>query len=413
MRIFYDIFMHTLKIPLKNIWRNRRRTFLTMAGITVATLCLILFGGYIRVMETGMMENAIAKEFGHFQIARTGYFDADSTSSSHLIPKEEFRLIEDTLYKMEDVDYVNLRLHLAGIIGHIEASTVFFGICGQPETEIFMSPSVIKGEPISATDPGGIIIGAGMAQKLDVDVGSNLLLFFSSDSGAQEAINVNVRGLYKGILKEQENMMIHIPIESAWDLMLERKVHRILVFLEKKDDLLPAMEQVKAVIAGHNLALEVKPWHELAVYYQQIIGMFTGMLLVIALIFGIIVVFNISNTMYMVMNERTREIGTLRAIGKGRFEIMRLMMLEGLFMGIIGVTIGIVLALVLIPSLNSLQLTLPPGPGQDEPIPIHIMVDLIVIMLVGIGTVGVTLWASILPAFKATRLNIVDALRYV
>jgi putative ABC transport system permease protein len=173
------------------------------------------------------------------------------------------------------------------------------------------------------------------------------------------------------------------------------------------------MEQVNAFIAEHNLALEVKSWDQLAVYYKQIIAMFTGILLVVALIFGIIVVFNISNTMYMIINERTREIGTLRAIGNSRFEIMRLMLLEGLFMGIIGAAAGTLLALVLIPAINSLGLSLPPGPGQDDPTPIHLMADLAVIVPVIVGTIGVTLWSSILPAFRATRLKIVDALRYV
>jgi putative ABC transport system permease protein len=185
-------------------------------------------------MEVGLTENAISKEFGHFQIARTGYFDADNTSSQHLIPEEEFRILEELLYDMDEVDYVNLRLHIVGIIGNMGGSTIFAGICGQPESEILMTPTVTKGKPISSNDPTGIIIGASMAEKLNVEVGSNLLLFFSSDSGAQEAINVTIRGLYKGMMKEQENMIIHIPLESAWDLMLERKVHRILVFCKIK-----------------------------------------------------------------------------------------------------------------------------------------------------------------------------------
>jgi putative ABC transport system permease protein len=141
--------------------------------------------------------------------------------------------------------------------------------------------------------------------------------------------------------------------------------------------------------------------------------MFSGMLLVIAVIFGLIIVFNISNTMYMVMTERTREIGTLRAIGNSRFEIMRQFLLEGVFMGIIGVTIGTLLAIVLIPMINSLGLTLPPGPGQDDPIPIELMTDSTVIWLVIIGMVGLTFFSSLLPSFRATRLKIVDALRYV
>lgn len=409
MKKCYDLWL-MLKIPLKNIWRNRRRTFFTMAGISFATLCLVLFGGYIRVIEIALRDSAIHKDYGHFQIARTGYFKADSMAPEYLLSRETFQPLLRMLYGLPEVDFVNLRLHLAGIIGNYEKSTVFVGICGQPEAEIMMSPEIIQGEPLSASDPYGIVIGEGLAKKLNAGINSNLLLFFASESGSQEAINVTVRGIFKGLFAEQSNMMVYLPLKGAWELMLEQKVHRVLVFLKDETGLLPVMQRVKHFIRTKRLQLEVEPWEKLAVYYQQIIAMFQGFLLVGGIIIGLIIIFNISNTMYMVINERSREIGTMRAMGNSRGEIIRLLFSEGLIMGIIGVLIGTTAAIILTPAINSLHFTLPPGPGQQDPITIQIMTDWQVIAMVVCGIIIVTISASVLPSIKATRTKIVNLL---
>lgn len=409
MKNFYDLWL-IMKIPLKNIWRNRRRTFFTMAGISFATVCLVLFGGYIRLIDIALKDNAIHKEYGHFQIARTGYFKADSMAPEYLLPESEWKLLLNSLYELPQVDFTNLRLHLAGIIGNYEKSTVFAGICGQPEAEIMMSPDIIKGKPLSESDPYGILIGEGLAKKLNATVNSNLLLFFTSESGSQEAINVTVRGIFRGLFAEQSNMMVYLPLKGAWELMLERKVHRVLVFLKSDQNLFSVIQEVKGFIQTNQLDLEVEPWNKLAVYYLQIIAMFQGFLLVGGVIIGLIIIFNISNTMYMIINERLREIGTMRAMGNSRWEIIRLLFLEGLMMGIIGVAIGTTAAIVLIPAINSLHLTLPPGPGQQDPITVQLMTDWGIIAMVICGIIVVTITASIFPSVKATRIKIVNSL---
>lgn len=409
MKNYYDLWL-TLKIPLKNIWRNRRRTFFTIAGISFATVCLVLFGGYIRIIDIALKDSAIRKDYGHFQIARTGYFKADNMAPEYLMPEAEFKPLLNRLYKLPEVDFLNLRLHLAGIIGNYEKSTVFVGICGQPEAEIMMSPDIMQGKPLSESDPYGVLIGEGLAKKLNATLNSNLLLFFASDSGSQEAINVAVRGIFKGLFAEQGNMMVYLPIKGAWELMLEQKAHRVLVFLKDDQNLIPVIQEVKEFIRTNQLDLEVEPWNKLAVYYLQIIAMFYGFLLIGGVIIGSIIIFNISNTMYMIINERTREIGTMRAMGNSRREIIRLLFLEGLIMGIIGVVIGTAAAIILIPAINSLQLTLPPGPGQQDPITVQLMTDWGIIAIVICGIVIVTVLASIFPSIKATRNKIVNAL---
>lgn len=411
MTVLYD-FLFQSRLAVKNIWRNRRRSSLTMASICLGTMALILVGGYIAIMAVGLKDEAIHKQYGHIQIARTGYFEADDTSADHLMTEQEFKAIEDQLWSLPETDMVSKRLHIAGIIGNMEKSTVFMATCGDPENEIFMLPSIMEGEPLSPDDVTGINIGRGLANKLDAGTGDGLLLFFASASGAQEAIYVSVRGIYKGLMKEQENVVIYVPIQSAWDLMLEEKVHRILLFLRSEEDIEPVMNKIQTYIEEEGLDLEVKSWEELAVFFQQILDFFRSMVLVAGIIIFIVIIFSISNTMYMVISERTREIGTLRAIGKTKKELMRNTFLEGVLMGIIGAGIGVALSSAIIPIINSLNVTLPPGPGQDERIPLVILFHSPTIFsVIGINILTAAA-ASVLPAIKATRKSIVDALRY-
>jgi putative ABC transport system permease protein len=410
MNFLYDILFQS-KLAIKNIWRNRKRSALTIASICIGTVALILVGGYVAIMAVGLKEEAIGKQYGHIQIARTGYFEADDTSPDHLMSKKEFEAIEDFLWGLPETDMVNKRLHIAGIIGNMEKSAVFMAVCGDPENEIFMLPSVMEGEPLSPLDPAGINIGRGLAKKLDVSTEDNLLLFFASESGAQEAIYVSVRGIYKGLMKDQENIMIYVPLQSAWDLMLEQKVHRILLFLRSEEDIGPVLEKINGFIIEQDLDLEARSWEDLAVFFEQILDLFRNLILVAGVIIFIVIIFGISNTMYMVISERTREIGTLRAIGKTRGELMRGIFFEGVLMGILGAAIGVALSSILIPVINSLDLTLPPGPGQDERIPVVILFHgktILIVIMVNILTAAA---ASILPAIKVTRKKITDALR--
>ena len=177
MTFLYDCLSY-LRLCLRNIRRNRRRTLITLLSIVIGTLALILTTGYINVMKIGIESSAIANEFGHLQVAKTGYFEADQTSYEHMMSEEQFTAMENYLYSLPEVDFVNMRLHIAGIAGDISHSTVFLGICGKGETEVFMLPAVISGEPFTGSEYDTIVIGEAMARKLDVQVGDPLLLFF-------------------------------------------------------------------------------------------------------------------------------------------------------------------------------------------------------------------------------------------
>ncbi|MDH4199695.1 MAG: ABC transporter permease [Spirochaetia bacterium] len=402
-----------IKFIVKNIWRNRRRTIITMASIAVGTLTLVLLQSYVQTMDMGLKADAVQKQFGHIQIAANGYFEGDENSGEHMMSLDVVNLVTEKAMELKQVDFVNNRVHLTGIIGTQKKSTIFMGISGIPEAEALMAPTLLKGKLLSASDPYGIMIGNAMAKKLGVDIGESLIAFVSTASGSQEAISVKVRGIYDALMPEQEKVIIYMPINSAWDLMLEKSSHRILIFLNDPAKLDQISQIMQDFIQKNNLHLEVRSWEQLAVFIKQIVGMFQGMIMVVAVIVFLVIIFNIQNTMHMAIHERFREIGAMRAMGSSRMEIVRSFLAEGFFMGLFGALAGMAIALVLMPYINSLHLNLPPGPGSDKPTPIMFTASSAIFLHALLVNLFTAFFASIFPALKGSKIKIIDALRYV
>jgi putative ABC transport system permease protein len=400
------------KMALRNIWRSRRRSVITMLSICVGTLALILLSGYILLMDGGLKSNTIEKETGYFQIVKKGYLADDATSLRHVIDEAEAAKIEDYLSTMEEVTSVTRRLELVGMIGTPRNSAVFMGICDSTDTLVSMVPSIVEGATLSSSDPEGIVIGKKLADKLEIKVGDPVILFVSTENGAPEAVSAAVRGIYKGLLAEQENMLIYMPIDTAWSLMLEKPTQRLIVFLDGLGDLDAAMRKTEDFIVAGGYDLEIRSWRDLALMYRQIIGMFSSMVALAGGIIFLVIIFGISNTMYMAVHDRTHEIGTMRALGKRRGYIVGLFFTEGIIMGILGALMGIIIALALIPLVNSLKLNLPPGPGQTDPIPLMFAMNGWIVLLVMFVNAGSAALASLFPSWKASRQKIADSLRF-
>ncbi|MDH4262748.1 MAG: FtsX-like permease family protein [Spirochaetia bacterium] len=408
----YDLWQF-LKFAVKNVWRNRRRAAITMSSIAVGTITLVLLQSYVNTMEMGLQADAIQKQYGHFQIAAKGYFSAEENSAEFVMSREVVQKITAKAMELDSVDFVNTRIHLNGIIGTQKKSTVFMGIAGIPSAEGLMAPTLVKGNLLSDKESGGIMIGKAMAKKLGIDIGDHLIAFVSGANGSQEAIAVNVRGIYEALMPEQEKVIIYMPISSAWDLMLEKTSHRILIFLNKPEKLAQTIQTMQKFINENNLNLEIRDWKTLAVFIKQVIGMFRGMIIVVSIIVFLVIIFNIHNTMHMSIHERFREIGAMRAMGSSRGEIIREFLAEGFIIGLFGALAGIFISLILMPWINAMHLSLPPGPGQTKPTPIMFTQSSVVLINALLVNLVTAFLASILPARKGAKIRIIDALRYV
>jgi len=206
-------------------------------------------------------------------------------------------------------------------------------------------------------------------------------------------------------------------IGLAQDLIYGRGEHKatgIVLQLHRTEDLGAARARLSSLFKERGLDLEVRDFTDLNPQYNQIVGLFRSIFSFITLIIGIVVLFTVSNAMSMSVIERTGEIGTTRAMGVRRQGIRTQFLVEGSVLGAIGATVGVFVAQLVAFSVNHAGLTWTP-PGAGAPVPLRLYtngVDALVV-LTWIGLLVVSAAAALIPANRAARMPVVDALRHV
>ena len=217
--------------------------------------------------------------------------------------------------------------------------------------------------------------------------------------------------------RELDDMFVAMHIGLAQELLYgrgEKKATSIVIQLNHYGDMDAARQRLDALFKEKGLGLEVHDFTELTPMYNQVIGFFGAIFTFIAIVMAVIVLFTVANTMTMNVMERTNEIGTTRALGVRRNGIRRQFLVEGTLLGVIGAAAGVGLAELIGFLLDSADLRWTP-PGQAYPIPLRLLLSQIGPMIVGVAValVVIAVVAALIPANRAARMPVVDALRHV
>jgi putative ABC transport system permease protein len=242
-------------------------------------------------------------------------------------------------------------------------------------------------------------------------------LLAATAGGAPNVVDLQIARVDPQSVKDLDDIYIGMHIALAQQLVYGRGEHRatgIVIQLHRTEDMPRARARLAQLFAAHGLNLEIRDFAEITPFYKQALDLFHSIFTFISLIIGIVVVFTVSNAMGMSVMERTDEIGTTRALGVRRSGIRRQFLLEGCMLGAMGTTAGVVIACMVSVAVNMGGITWTP-PGQTNPVPLKLYV------FGAWGMTGAT-WAllivlaalaALLPANRAARLQIVDALRHV
>jgi putative ABC transport system permease protein len=442
------------KIAFRNVLRNGRRSLMTASAIAVSAIALILVGEYNGFLRIGM-ETGYVRGMGHVSVFKKGYFDFGSarpTAYSISNYRSVIKLIENDPELKPMLNVVTPRVSLGGIAGNaaLDKSKTFFGSGFVPSDQDKMNEwneyqlGGGGGSSLSDSDVNHGIVGIGLARMLglckplkiaDCPVEpepkekfisdepapagekSPRLDLLSSAGGAPNIVAFYVKEARGQGAKAMDDMYVGMNLPLAQQLLYgsgEHKVSSIVVQLKRSEDTARARARLNALFAEKKLALEARDFKELAPSLQQIIGYFQAMLAFLGLIMGIIVLFTIANTMGMSVMERTNEIGTARAMGVRRGGIRRQFLLEGAILGVLGATAGLLLAALLTYWINHAGITYTP-PSVARPVPLMLLTHGNGGLLTGVwlALVLISTVASIVPANRAARMRVVDALRHV
>jgi putative ABC transport system permease protein len=272
------------------------------------------------------------------------------------------------------------------------------------------SLTIVQGEGLATAAPKGIIVGQGLAANLGVGVGDTVVLLANTATGGVNAVEVTVRGLFATITKAYDDSALRVPIAIARQLLRVAGSHSYALVLDKT-------ENTDAVLVSlrdrfRDQALEFVPWYRLADFYNKTAELFSRQVAVLRIIIAVIIVLSISNSMMMSVLERTAEIGTALALGTRRGGILRQFLTEGASLGVFGGLLGLAGGYALARLVSAIGIPMPAPPGMAFGYTAEIMVTVPMALQAAALAVGTTIVASIYPAWVASRMNIVDAIRH-
>jgi len=349
------------KIGFRNLARNRWRSGLTLGGIALSVAFMVWIIGFMEGWMGTMVQGATAVETGQVQVHTLGF--ADNPRVYRSFPADADLL--ERVRAVEGVVSLTPRVKLNGLIGHEEKSQVgrIFGV--DPTLEAATTPildAVVEGrwlseEPAPYPAPREVVLGAVMAQQLQVGPGDELVVFLEAADGSLGNDLLEVVGIVKTQNTAIDRMTVYLNIEDARFLAaLEGQLHELAI---KTASLLGARETAGLVAAalgaqtrgvtdgdgggGDPEVLLVRPWQEILPSIYQMLTIsrqsnwFTYLLIYLVAAIGLL------NTQRMSALERKREFGVLMAIGMRPRRMFRMILTESLVLGTIGGLIGTIL----------------------------------------------------------------------
>lgn len=403
-----------LKLGIKNLLKNRRKTLLTLLTISLGFSCLLLSKGYVNYCLWGLRESIINGGTGHFQIYRAGFKEKkDDDSFAYLITDYKRALRE--LSAIPGVKSVAPRLSFTGILSSEERTATVVGYGGWLEEEKgLMSFSTIEKGAFPRDDEStGMLIGRGVAELSCLDVGDGATLSVAMPSGAINAMDFTVTGVIRNQLEEMENSFAFIPLETAQNLLsVPNSVDALIVMLLGTERVGETEGRIRDVCARNGL--EYRTWDQIVPYYSGASEFYSSAMNVALVVILSIVLLSIMNTMIISVYERMREIGAMRSVGTTRAQILRMIGAESALLGFFGCLLGLAVAGLAATIINSLGgIPLPPPPGNTRAYKGLIFLQYLDVARFSVVFILVSALSSIFPTMKAGKISIADTLRWL
>lgn len=414
--------MNWISLALRNLLRNARRSITTIAAVALGYAAVNILAGFTAYMFTSIEDAHIYEQInGHVQIWKKdarGYGGTDP--GAYLISKEEFAAIREFAAKDDRVELAAGMLEVKGNLDFNGLPGFFVGQAMVPAEKDAIhrrstalrsaDGTTYEGKPFTAETPEGISITTGMAESLGLGIDSDVILMAASINGQMNAVDARVLQIEDTASEALNNRYLFMPLELAQGLYDTEGVSCVRLLLKKNED-------TDAVVAAMRASFpesgwEVIPWYEVSKLYLRTKRMFD---IIFGLVFAIIttiVTMSVLNTIGMAVVERTREIGTLRALGLKRPGVVKLFGTESALLGIIGATVGLVLTLAFALTVAGVQPTWEPPVTAREIVweirilPLTLAATFVVLVLF-------TALAAIAPARRAAKQGIVDCLGHV
>lgn len=412
-----DIF----KLALRNLWRYKRRTLLTSALICLGVVAVLMFvslSGSFKSMMIGQITDSM---LGQIQIHGQGYLSSIESLplDRNMRPKQVQEVLE-TLESIPEVTAHSQRIRLGAMFSNFSETTNIRLTGVDPEQELATVPMlvdrVLQGRAEGLLEKGEIVVPELIARGLKVAVGDTIVLVATNKDGSVNGQPFVIRSVLEGISGPGgRDGLIHIDDARSLLRLTDDEVSEIAIRLsgmEQMADVMAALESRLGSLENDNgrPVFEIHSWESLSPFFN-IARMIDLMTLFIKIMLVAIVLVSIMNVMIMAVYERINEIGTIAAIGTVPGRILSLFVAEGFLLGVLGSVIGVIISVAGVVAMNVTRVSFDFGRQKGLELAPTIQVQ-DVLLVMGIVII-IAVLASLQPAWKASRMDPITALRHV
>jgi len=408
------------KIAIRNLFRYKRRTLLTASLVTIGVVFVLLFisiSGSFKNMMVGQMTDSM---LGHLEVHRKGYLASiDNLPLNLNLKLQAYQKLEGILKQQPEVEAFSPRIKFGGMFSTFVETTNIRLNGVYPDREfktVPLLPSRLTNGTNKTLEKGEIWIPELMSKSMKVNLGDTVVIIATNKDGSVNGKQFKVAGVLESITGPGGRDG-YIHLEDAMEVlrMEEMEVSEVAIRLKDFGRLHAFSSKLEGLLSGEvnkqgKPIYEVHTWEKLSPFYN-IARMIDVMAFFIKLMLIAVVLVSIMNVMIMAVYERIREIGTIAAIGTLPGKILSMFVLEGLFLGTMGALAGDLIGLIIILILNRVGITF--DFGRETGLVLSATIAPSDVLMISIIVIFISVVASLQPAYKASKMEPIKALRHV
>ncbi|MBW2256788.1 MAG: ABC transporter permease, partial [Deltaproteobacteria bacterium] len=420
-------FSKLIKLAWRNLWRQKRRTILTLISIAM--------GGFLAVMMTGMqdytwvdmIDTSARLGSGHITIQHPEYLDKPTLSRTVTETADKRATVESDKAVAVAVERATGQAMLATASDSFGAFFIAYDPTVESEYTLEWTDGLLEGELFTQPDDRAIILGEVLAENLDAEIGDKVVYTLTDRNGEIVSGMERLSGIITTGSSATDAGIVLMPIDNVRDVVGYDPAEstQVAIFLNNGRRTLTVSERIDALIGPEAAVLT---WDQMTPEIKSFIAMKKGGGLVMNLVIGILIAAGIFNTIFMSVMERTREFGVMMAVGYSPKQLFSLVMIESGFLAIMGLVASIAITAPLYFKLSETGLDMTAtyrdmgvldshgsmdlaGVGLDPVLPFGLFPESAIAIVLAI--VGATLLAGVYPAWKAGRIDPIESINIV